>query len=381
MESLPNLESLSIQEPSKSDVKVMTIKKRYTDSQMKNKEGTFFDETDIIILTEDTDIFIEDNKILLKFRKNVFSNDLQQLALKCYSRLGKKKSYQRGTAGGMQEDKHENKQENKNEKGTRGGVMGYMDPTSWNRKCRLTAFSKEHFIEYTQGLPFIEAIDQQLKLLLPQYHHYQHIKAHQTEFVINNTAFSTITVNANFRTALHKDSGDYKEGFGTLAVCGNNYTGGYTMFPQYLVGVDMRSGDFLAMNVHEWHCNSPIIFSPKFQNQKPSQQEPIRLAFVCYLRDKMVNCYQTSEILKGQETKTTEEKIEDLVGSFPDRLELGKSKEGRKWYTLIGTSKYGKFEVRYYNKSYKVTNLDTGEVVTSLTKAYKTFVLGFEKEI
>ena len=34
------------------------------------------------------------------------------------------------------------------------------------------------------------------------------------EFVIDGTAFSTVTVNYSWRTALHRDKGDFEDGFG-----------------------------------------------------------------------------------------------------------------------------------------------------------------------
>ena len=40
----------------------------------------------------------------------------------------------------------------------------------------------------------------------------------QPHYKIKNTCFSTITINRNFRTALHKDAGDFSEGFGNLTV-------------------------------------------------------------------------------------------------------------------------------------------------------------------
>ena len=33
----------------------------------------------------------------------------------------------------------------------------------------------------------------------------------------------------------------------------NKYEGAYTGFPQYGVAANVRTGDFLAMDVHEWH--------------------------------------------------------------------------------------------------------------------------------
>ena len=41
----------------------------------------------------------------------------------------------------------------------------------------------------------------------------------KTKAHIAETCFSTITVNRNFRTALQRDSGDYRQGFGVMFVC------------------------------------------------------------------------------------------------------------------------------------------------------------------
>jgi hypothetical protein len=50
------------------------------------------------------------------------------------------------------------------------------------------------------------------------------------DFYIANTVFSTITINRNFRTAIHKDKGDLPEGFGNLGVLqAGNYEGGITV--------------------------------------------------------------------------------------------------------------------------------------------------------
>ena len=79
------------------------------------------------------------------------------------------------------------------------------------------------------------------------------------DFYIKGTVFTTITINKNFRTAIHTDKGDLKEGFGNLVVCEEGkYKGGYSGFPQFGIAFDVRQGDFLAMDVHEWHCNTEI---------------------------------------------------------------------------------------------------------------------------
>ena len=50
---------------------------------------------------------------------------------------------------------------------------------------------------------------------------------------------------------------------------------------QYGVAVDVRNGDFLAMDVHEWHSNTKLI---------PVTKDYSRLSMVCYLRENMIKC-------------------------------------------------------------------------------------------
>ena len=97
--------------------------------------------------------------------------------------------------------------------------------------------------------------------LIPEAYQKQLSRANEKSHLkIPETSFSTITINRNFRTALHKDAGDFSEGFGNLTVIERgSYHGGYTVFPQFGVGVDVRSGDFLAMDVHQWHSNTAIF--------------------------------------------------------------------------------------------------------------------------
>jgi len=177
-----------------------------------------------------------------------------------------------------------------------------------NLPCRLTHFTRTNFDKYHQGLPFIQEIDNMFQKLIPDSYQKQLDQANQQpHFKIKNTCFSTITINRNFRTALHRDAGDFKGGFGNLTVIQRGkYQGGYTILPQFGVAVDVRSNDFLAMDVHQWHSNTPIyetkndkIFNDKlekvFKDNPKVGTEGIyenytRLTFVCYLREKILKC-------------------------------------------------------------------------------------------
>ena len=164
-------------------------------------------------------------------------------------------------------------------------IIGYYDKPDRNLgkgapQCRLTQFNKNHMEKFQKVIPFIQAINTQFKKLIPEQYRKQYRRAHQTDFKIDKTAFSTVTINHNWRTALHQDSGDFKEGFGNLVVCEKGkYKGGYTGFPQFGVAFDVRQGDFLAMDVHQWHANTAL----KGKNYS-------RMSVVCYLREKMIRC-------------------------------------------------------------------------------------------
>lgn len=174
--------------------------------------------------------------------------------------------------------------------------------------CRLTHFTRTNYKKYMDGLDFIKHIDNMFKTLIPDSYEKQLERSNQKPHLkIPDTCFSTITINRNFRTAVHKDAGDFRDGFGNLTVIERGkYHGGYTVFPQFGVGVDVRSGDFLAMDVHQWHSNTPIYetkedkdFNDKLEkvyNDNPQvgtvglDKNYTRLTFVCYLREKILDC-------------------------------------------------------------------------------------------
>ena len=153
--------------------------------------------------------------------------------------------------------------------------------------CRTTQFTKKNIDKWNNTIPLIKEADKLFKQLVPDRYKIQLARAKLTpDFQIANTVYSTITVNYNWRTAAHCDNGDLDEGFGNLIVLEKaksnhpeckGYTGGYLGFPKWGICVDVRQGDFLAMDVHEFHSNTSIVGDG-------------RLSVVCYLRKKMINC-------------------------------------------------------------------------------------------
>ena len=307
-------------------VKKIIVKKILSDSEISDKEGTYFNHTHYsTILKTDTDVYKENGELLLKFRKHVIPKKYTDTALQSFRKVARQKKNNRGAAAGRidkaklpnyvveiynESGKKNNKYSthyiSKNGKKSKNittnlaasNIVGFYDRPDRNinqdgnaPRCRQTAFTRDNEQLWKNAVPFIEHINELFKNLVPERHHRQYVRAQETpNFAITDTCFSTLTVNYSWQTATHKDSGDFKEGFGNLVVIEdfenpNSYEGCYTGFPQYGVCVDVRTGDFLAMDVHEWHCNT------EFQSTNPKITDDFnRLSVVCYLRNNMIKC-------------------------------------------------------------------------------------------
>ena len=207
------------------------------------------------------------------------------------------------------------------------GFLEAQKNLNGDRPCRLSHFTRTNFEKYNEGLPFIQHIDKMFKRLIPESHQKQLTRADKTPHLkIPKTSFSTVTINRNFRTAMHRDAGDFREGFGNLTVIERGkYHGGYTIFPQYGVAIDLRSNDFVAMDVHQWHCNTPMYeteedkkcnhsLKPSFKDNPQVGTAGIyenytRVSFVCYLREKIASCPGIEDINPQYLTKSGHSKI------------------------------------------------------------------------
>lgn len=276
-----------IKKERKGNIDVYHVDKNISDEKMDKLKNTFVkrDQIDIFIKS-DADVYDANGNMLLRFRKNKLTKNAVDEFYDNVIDFAKKKSTNRGSASGS---KDKNVEDNPK---IMSNILGYMDGFSPRQKyimnlqkknidlnVRETRFNMDYPDKFKKLLPMIRQIDGYYKQYAHEYYKKQRRKADQTNFKIPGTSFTTITTNVNFRTSIHKDSGDDEEGFGNLTVIDHGkYTGGETCFPQYGIGVDVRRGDVLFMNVHEWHGNLPM---------KKEGKDVIRLSVVCYLRIKV----------------------------------------------------------------------------------------------
>ena len=260
------------------------VDKDFDDDKLENILNTKLQREKIKkIIDHDADVYTKDGLLLLKFRKNKLKKNNVDDFYENVIKFAKNSTKNRGSTSGSK------KKNIKDNPSVMTNILGYFDKISPSQKillknqgkkltitARETRFNMDYPDKFQNLLPLIKEIDYYYEKYIPQKYEKQRKKANQTPFKINGTSFTTITTNVNFQTAVHTDKGDDAEGFGNLAVCENGkYKGGETCFPQYGIGVDVRSGDILYMDVHQPHGNLPIILD---------SPDAIRLSIVCYLR-------------------------------------------------------------------------------------------------
>jgi hypothetical protein len=269
----------------KGNVTIYYVSKDYDDSKLKNVINKKLKRSDINdIITDNADVYTTDGKLLLRFRKNVINNDNINDFYNNVINFAVMTTSNRGIASGS---KKKNFRENPK---IMSNIIGYFDKLSPKQNAtirneghkklsisvRETRFLIDYPEKYKKLIPLVKQIDGFYKKLVPDNYAKQKKKANQTPFRIADTAFTTITTNVNYQTAVHTDKGDDDEGFGNLVVIEKGkYKGGETCFPQYGIGIDLRSNGIIFMDVHQAHGNLPIELEEK---------DAKRLSIVCYLR-------------------------------------------------------------------------------------------------
>ncbi len=282
------------------NMEIYKLKKHIKDAEY--LKGKFLDDTSYdILINHDCDAYDLNGNLLFKFRKNIIPFDILKNGYESF-----KDSIilteGRGTASGSSHKRIRKDGSKSNiTVGNKvySGNVGYMDANAMVHYCRKTAFAREYFDKFNQGIPFVEFIDKKYSELCPIHYQKQIAIANGTNknYRISNTAFTTVTVNENFQTAVHKDAGDFPEGFGNLIIYREgDFDGSYFCLPEYRVAIDMQNCDILFVDVHKWHGNTP------FKNCIDGYK---RIAFVMYYREYMYKCKQPAIELENIKQEKT----------------------------------------------------------------------------
>lgn len=247
------------------------------------------DEIDVYFSTDVDVVCAETGKRICAFRKNMVSEAVRQDLQAIFEPIARKQQNLRRIT-------------NEGE-GASGMIAGYIDrrdvkttalirsrlkkpPTSLGiYACRQTVFTaKNPDGGWDRAVPVLRAIAEVHRATDPEA--YARQEAYLTEHIapelrISGTAYTTVSINRSMQTRIHCDAGDYKDGSGMLVVAGHSFEGGQLCFPRYGIALCTEPGDFVAMDVHEWHGNLPIVHT---------RDDGFRLSLIAYVREGMAKC-------------------------------------------------------------------------------------------
>lgn len=148
----------------------------------------------------------------------------------------------------------------------------------FSKTARPNLLTNRYRDRWTRSLPFFRAVDEVLARELPHTHalHRERCALHPS-WTIAGTALSTVTVNVDYESRYHVDTGDFRDGYSVLTVLeAGRYDGGLYVMPLHRVAVDVREGDALLCQSHvDLHGNTAIV---------KRTEDAKRISFVCYLK-------------------------------------------------------------------------------------------------
>ena len=236
------------------------------------------------------------------------------------------------------------------------GIAGWFDRYPRIPYGRATAYTQNSFDKFKLSFPFLQTLDRGFAELLPTRHAAQREAADKIDpaFLVPETVFTTITVNKTFRTAAHRDAGDFSNGLSNLLVLSNNgnYKGGYLILPEVRIAVNVRPGDLLLVNNHEYiHGNTPIELQDDVAE---------RISLVCYLREKMLEL--GSKEYEDHRFNYVESRRKNKEHRLQRRLWNGISEgmwEEQEWYDYLERSGGREMVEKYHPKAYeKISTLE-----------------------
>jgi len=224
------------------------------DYKEKVETGRFYEfET---VITQDTICKVGD-KVLFILVNDVVSDELGTTVINHFKSVCKKNYNRRsGTDKKIQVGNF-----TRYDKSVDSGIIGYYDRSVpidkkiiGSKVARTTKFTKNK--GFGDTMPFFWLLNDCYRKYAHSHYCLQETQAKLSKLIIQDTVFSTVTINHNWRTCAHKDSGDFEQGLSVLTALGN-FEGYDLVLPEYKLQIKIVPGSVLLMDSRSYHCNSP----------------------------------------------------------------------------------------------------------------------------
>jgi hypothetical protein len=160
------------------------------------------------------------------------------------------------------------------------GIAGYFDRYPRIPYGRACTYNERNPEKFAKCFPYLRKLNKIFKKELPERWANQREAANKLDpkFLIDETVFTTLTINYNWRTAGHRDAGDLSSGFSNISGIGKGWKGYVFTLPEWKIGINLQPGDLLLVNNHEGiHTNTAEI-----------GEDNDRVSIVAYFREKMM---------------------------------------------------------------------------------------------
>jgi hypothetical protein len=287
------------------------LRSKISQQELDEKVGKIITDEDFnVLLTGPTFVRKPDGRPLCVYLPGVMADLMTDEVYKILHSLRTSRTDNRGLASGTQRAIR-GTQNRARAMLVPSAIIGAVDPGGVYKYCRQTAWTGKNMPQWQALQPLFQGIAGHLQEHVPERYDAQmeEVRATQPEWIVPGTPFSTITVNNTYPTGVHTDKGDLDKGFSTIACLRyGEYTGGTLAFPEYRVGVNMKHGDLILMDAHEWHGNTAIVCpcgNKLKRNCETCKAE--RISVVSYLRAKITKCGSMEEeharAVKGREKR------------------------------------------------------------------------------
>lgn len=285
------------------------LRNRVSAAELEPKVGKILGDEDYnLLITGPARLRLPDNRPLAVYLPGVMSGELGKPGVyEILHSLQSRQTNNRGLASGSQRfmTRHGAAKASRGRTYSRkvaSTLIGAVDPMGQNLACRLTAWTGQNLPQWESLVPLFQAVAREQERYVPERAAAQRLAAEAAHpaWVVPGTPFSTITVNNTYPTGTHTDKGDLDAGFSTITCLRRGeYTGGRLVFPEYRVAVDMRHGDLLLMDAHQYHGNTALVCAcGREPNGFCQGCGAERISVVSYFRTKVTECGSPDEELR-----------------------------------------------------------------------------------
>jgi Oxygenase domain of the 2OGFeDO superfamily len=272
------------------------LRTQISDLELEGKVGKILTDDDYnLLVTRDCFIRKPNGAPLAVYRRGIVPQKLLDNAYPALHSL-QQVTENRGLASGTQRvPRFPGSKRTSTLRFVKSSIIGSFDPAGQSPFCRLTAWTGRETEKWHTIHPLLRYVGERFEKEVPERYAKQVEYCRRTapDWVIEGTPFTTVTVNNTYPTGVHTDKGDLDEGFSNLLVLrrGGSYQGGFLTFPRYRVAVNMREGDLLLMDAHEWHGNTAMVCGcgNVLKDACPTCGAE-RISVVAYYRTNMVKC-------------------------------------------------------------------------------------------